>query len=551
MQSVLSPSLYAAAMGLRGTYEGSAIIKRRWENEGFHSDVTLGAVMAEGFRSRADHRKIYRSAQRPEERLLGEIDHDGLRLAASLWQRGLRPGDRVVVQLPNWYENDLLIRAALRLGLVLVPVIHIYGAKEVSFIVNQTNAKVLAIPDVFAGVTAAQRLAALDGLVALEHVLIAGDDLPSGTESIRALVREDAPDPPELVIDADDVCMIVYTSGTTSDPKGVLHTHNTLLAEKGGAAAVRSKQVAGDRPDLQLFPAGHIAGALGTMFLFSGAPVTVAFDAFDAEQAVRAIDELGSGSTSGATVFLSRMVDIVESGQASLSSLEHFIVGAATVPPEIVERADAIGIKATRCYGSSEHPTVTLSMPSDSLWVRAYTDGPALPGNEIRIVDDDGNDVNDGDVGEIATRGPELFVGYLDASLNTAFLPGGWFRTGDVGRLEDGFLIVTDRKKDIIIRGGENISASEVEGVLDRHLAVLESAVVAKTESGLGERVCAFVVLREGETLTLNDVREHFALAGVARQKTPEFLFQIEELPRTASGKVQKELLRQRLAEDL
>ena len=534
-------------MALKGTKPSPATLRAKWRTEGFHGDVTLGDVMAEGFAARANNRKVYRSTQRPEERLLGEIESDGLMLAAALWELGLRPGDRVVCQLPNWYENDLLIRACMRLGLVLVPVIHIYGASELSFILRQTEAKALAVPDLFAGTTAEMRLDALKGLVDVEHVLVAGSQIPAATHSILSLVASAAPEPPAVEVNADDVCMIVYTSGTTSDPKGVLHTHNTLLAEKGGAAAVRAKEVLGDRPDLQLFPAGHIAGALGTVFLFAGAPTTVAFDAFDAEQAVRAIDELGSGSTSGATVFLSRMVDIVESGQASLTTLEHFIVGAATVPPEIVERADTIGIKATRCYGSSEHPTVTLSQPSDSLWVRAYTDGPPLPGNEIRIVDEDGNDVIPGEVGEIATRGPELFVGYLDSSLNDAFLDEGWFRTGDVGRLQDGYLIVTDRKKDIIIRGGENISASEVEGVLERLPKVLESAVVAMPDPSLGERVCAFVVLRQGETLDLDQIRAHFREAGVAKQKTPERLEVVTALPRTASGKIQKELLRKEL----
>ena len=277
----------------------------------------------------------------------------------------------------------------------------------------------------------------------------------------------------------------------------------------------------------------------------------MAFDAFDAEEAVRAIDELGTGSTSGATVFLSRIVEIVESGATRLDALEHFIVGAATVPPEIVERADALGIKATRCYGSSEHPTVTLSAPGDPLWTRAHTDGPPLPGNEVRIVDDEGRDVGTGQVGEIATRGPELFVGYLDPSLNElAFFDDGWFRTGDVGRLEDGCLVVTDRKKDIIIRGGENISASEVEAVLERRDEVLESAVVAMDDEALGERVCAFVVLREGTSLGIDSVRSHFVGAGLARQKTPERLVIIDALPRTASGKIQKEHLRRRLREE-
>jgi len=377
-----------------------------------------------------------------------------------------------------------------------------------------------------------------------DHVVVAGEAAAPGTlrwEDLVARGDADAPGPP---LDANDVCAMVYTSGTTSEPKGVQHTHNTLLAERGGARASATGR--GAAPSLHLFPAGHIAGALGTIFMFAASTTTVTFDTFGPELVIRSIEEFRLESTAGAPVFLSAILDLVETGERDLSSLKSFMVGAASVPPELVERADRLGIKAFRCYGSSEHPTVTSSGPSDPLAVRAGTDGPCLPGNRVRIVDDDGRDLPIGRQGEITTLGPELFVGYRDETLNAdAFLPGGWFLTGDLGVLDSaGNLTVTDRKKDIIIRGGENISAKEVEDILARHPSVSEAAVVAMPDRRLGERVCAFVVTRAGQRLGLEDVREHFARAGVAHQKTPERVVIVDDLPRTPAGKVKKFELR-------
>jgi acyl-CoA synthetase (AMP-forming)/AMP-acid ligase II len=226
------------------------------------------------------------------------------------------------------------------------------------------------------------------------------------------------------------------------------------------------------------------------------------------------------------------------------------MTGAANVSPSLIERADAVGIRAYRCYGSSEHPTISSGEPDDSLDKRATTDGRVTAGNEWRLVDDDDRDVPTGVDGEIVVRGPEQFLGYLDPALNDGlYLEDGWLRTGDVGRVDaDGFLTITDRKKDIIIRGGENIASKEVEDVMLTHPAVADVAAVGVPDERYGERVCAFVVLRTGHSLTLPDVRQHFSEAGLARQKTPERLEIVDALPRTAAGKIQKFALRDRLS---
>jgi cyclohexanecarboxylate-CoA ligase len=221
------------------------------------------------------------------------------------------------------------------------------------------------------------------------------------------------------------------------------------------------------------------------------------------------------------------------------------------VPASLVERADRTGIPVYRAYGSSEHPVITTGTPADPLGKRAGTDGGLTPGNEIRLLDDDDCEVAVGEDGEIVSRGPELFVGYSDPAMDeTSFLPGGWFRTGDIGRLDsDGYLTITDRKKDIIIRGGENIASKEVEDLLMLHPSVVEVAAVGKPDERYGERVVVFVQLRDGAALDLAEIAGHFAALGVAKQKTPEHLEFVESFPRSLSGKIRKVELRDRLAD--
>jgi acyl-CoA synthetase (AMP-forming)/AMP-acid ligase II len=211
-----------------------------------------------------------------------------------------------------------------------------------------------------------------------------------------------------------------------------------------------------------------------------------------------------------------------------------------------VERADAAGIPVYRAYGSSEHPVITTGTPDDPISKRAGTDGRLTPGNEIRLLDDEDRDVAVGADGEIVSRGPELFVGYRDGALDAdSFLPGGWFRTGDIGRLDSGgYLTITDRKKDVIIRGGENIASKEVEDLLAMHPAVVEAAAVGHPDERYGERVAVFVQVREGHTIDLDEIRRHFERLGVARQKTPEHLELVDSFPRSLSGKVRKVELR-------
>jgi acyl-CoA synthetase (AMP-forming)/AMP-acid ligase II len=230
--------------------------------------------------------------------------------------------------------------------------------------------------------------------------------------------------------------------------------------------------------------------------------------------------------------------------------MSHIGLGGSAVPAAVTERATELGISIVRSFGSTEHPSITGNRHEAPLAKRLYTDGAPLPGVELRLIDASGADVAAGEPGEIVSRGPDCFVGYTDPDLTrNAFDADGWFATGDIGVLDaDGYLAITDRKKDIIIRGGENISAAEVEELLLRVTGVAECAVVAAPDARLGEHACAFVRLRPGASpIELTDVRAHMEREGLARQKWPEELHFVDDFPRTASGKVQKFVLRQEL----
>ena len=476
---------------------------------------------------------------------LGALVSDAEKVAAAFQARGIGPGDVVVVQLPGSYEGAVIQTAVGMCGAVLLPVVMIYGAREMEFVLRRSGAAAVVVPREHRGREhAAAVLGGLSGLRALKFAVIVGDSEPShGAIRYADLLRRPGGPYRKPSPDPDDRAVLMYTSGTTADPKGVQHSHRTLLAE----ATSRVYTHVGPRArNLGLFPPGHVAGLLNLLrILLLGTP-TVIMQSWDAALAASLIDRHAVTSSGGAPVQLSGLLDQQAKGTATLATLREFLTGAAPVPPSLIRRADAAGITAYRSYGSSEHPTVTTGTIADSLDKRAATDGRLIAGNEIRVVDPDGRDVPAGQDGEILTRGPELFTGYTEAALNAAaFLPGRWFRTGDVGRLDaDGYLTVTDRLKDIIIRGGENISSKEVEDLLITHPAVADVAVIPSPDPVMGERVCAVVVTRPGFSFDVDEARAHFAAAGAARQKTPEAIVLMDELPRTPSGKVRKDVLR-------
>lgn len=487
---------------------------------------------------------VVSSASRAGVHRLADIVAQGRRFAAGLRARGIVPDDVVAVQLPAWAEWMVACIGIAHAGAVMLPIVSIYGAREMGFILRQSGAKLLVTPDRWRSADYGAVLAECGALPELATHVVIGDAVPQGAIGWDEMVAHDDGAAPARR-DPDALAMLVYTSGTTADPKGVCHSSRTLLSELAAVALARQGMF---EIILSPWPPGHVAGACTMMRYIVQGIKLVLLDQWDAGDAARLIEEHKVSACSFTPFHLTGILDAADRDGRDLTSLVSVLVGAAPVPPTLIERCAAQGLNTFRSYGSSEHPTVTTGFPGDPIAKRLATEGRPMPGSEMRFVDDDGNELPAGEDGEMVTRGPELFMGYLDASLNAAaMLPGGWYRTGDIGHADqDGYLVISDRKKDVIIRGGENISSREVEDILLADPMIADAAVVAYPDVRMGEVVCTYVVPRPGAEVTLASVRAHFATVGVAKQKTPERVVCIAELPRNSTGKVLKHELRAR-----
>lgn len=474
---------------------------------------------------------------------VGQIGTRSLALAGALQQLGITSGDVVAVQLTNRAECAVAYQAVLMCGATLVPIIHIYGVAEVGFILTESGATALIVAQNRESGPHLGQLIQAEAIDTLRHVIVV-DGQPDDTCLAWSQLNLDSDVYRRPHTAADDVCLLLYTSGTSAAPKGVQHTHNTILAE----VATMPTLIAGADDDVSLvtFPPGHIAGVTSILRALIHGHTTVFMEAWNASAAVAVIKRFGVTATAGAPIHLSGILELGDDA-GGLATLREFLVGAAPVSEDLGRRAAAAGISTFRCYGATEHPTVTGEHRGESEKTRVTTDGKPLPGSSVRILAEDGRDVAPGDPGEVVVQGPEQFVGYRDPALNVdAFTSDGWFRTGDLGYLDEaGRLTITDRIKDVIIRGGETISSTQVEEVLTAHPAVREGAVVAAPDPRYGEVVGAVVALSPGATLDIAALRVHFAHSGLAKQKTPERLVIVDGLPRTALGKVKKDQLRQ------
>jgi acyl-CoA synthetase (AMP-forming)/AMP-acid ligase II len=480
----------------------------------------------------------------------GRVRDDALRLAGVLARRGLRAGDVVSFQLPNWYEAVLVELACAYGGYVCNPIVPIYRDAEVSFILADAGSRVLFVAEQFRGFDYAAMVQRLrPELPQLQEVVYARPQDASRLSFETFMAEPTAPVPGRS--DPNDIKLILYTSGTTSRAKGVLHTHNTLDTEIRNVI----DWLRLDSTDVILMPStlGHITGYLYGIHL----PITlrcpvVLMDIWDARKAADLIDAHGVTFTIGATPFLQELARVAEQEKRPMPSLRYFPTGGAPVPPDVVYAARRAFARCMpfRVYGSTEAPTVTLGVPDpEKIDLAANTEGYVV-GHEIRIVDNEGRPVPTGVEGEIVTRGPEMCVGYaLQEQNDEAYDAEGFFHTGDLGRLTpEGCVVITGRKKDLIIRGGENISPKEIEDVLYTHPSIKEAAVVAMPHARLGETCCAYVTLRPGTTFSFEEMQRHLESSGLAKQKYPERLEIVDALPYTAAGKIRKNLLREQIA---
>ncbi|WP_067672673.1 AMP-binding protein [Nocardia miyunensis] len=498
---------------------------KRYTAEGWWTDDSLGDLVLAGLAAAPDATFRVHSEVRPWSGTFGEVERIARRLAEGLRRRGVEPGDVLAFQLPNWMEAAAVFWAATMLGAVVVPVVHIYGRKELAFIIDTVKPKVYITAIGFGRMEFHADLCAgvpITGVV--------GDDFED------LLARE--PLPAAVAVDASAPALIAFTSGTTRNPKGVVHSHRTLGFEARQLSDTAPPDLG---PTITAAPVRHFIGMLNAflMPLLKNKPVTLV-DTWDPKLVLSLIAEEGLSVGGGVPYYFTSLLDHPDFTETHLRGMRYAAMGGAAVPAAVTDRLTGLGINAYRAYGSSEHPSITgctYEMPTAK---RLYTDGTAMQGVEFRLGPD----------GEILSRGPDLCLGYTDPDLTAAaFDDQGWYHTGDIGVLDaDGFLTISDRKSDFIIRGGENIGALEVEEVLLTMPGVAEAAVVAAPDTRLGEHVAAVVRLKSGHELpTMAQLRDHCAESGLTKQKWPEELHAVDEFPRTPSGKVQKFRLRQTL----
>ncbi|NYI93645.1 cyclohexanecarboxylate-CoA ligase [Amycolatopsis endophytica] len=476
-------------------------------------------------------------------------------LAHAMRERGIGPGDVVSFQLPNWWEASVVHFATIRLGAVSNPLVPILRHRELEFMLRQADSKMLFVPSRHRGFDYAALASRLCHELPSLEAMVVVRGAHGRALTFDGLLEAGAPfaEPAGATgRSADDPALLMYTSGTESRPKGVVHSHNGLVYEN---RTMIVRYALSDRDAVFMpSPVTHISGLLYGIHLPVALRTKVALlDQWRPERGRDLVSAENCTFTVGATPFLNGLVD-AEPEDGSGSSLRYFVCGGADVPPHLVRLADEkLKCVVVRAYGSTEFPTLSAGSPGDSVERRANTDGQIIGAAEARVMTDDGTVAPPGVAGDLYVRGPEAFLGYLDAKDTEAAIgPDGWISTGDQAVVDtEGYVRITGRTKDIILRGGENISAKEVEEILGEHPAIREVAVVAMPDEVLTEKACAFVVPRPGAALGLGDVVRYLESTGTARQKFPERLELVESLPKTASGKVQKVILRQMVKERL
>jgi acyl-CoA synthetase (AMP-forming)/AMP-acid ligase II len=469
------------------------------------------------------------------------------RAAAGFAAMGVGHGTRVTWQVPNRFETILASFALARLGAVQNPILHLYRHKEVGYAIGATDAEVVLVPGEWNGFDYGAMVAELVAdRPTKPQVIDIFAELPDGDPATLAEV----PAP----TDGDEVRWVYFTSGTTSDPKGVRHTDRTLITGANGLAA--ALDMAPDDIGSIAFPFAHIAGPdyFGMMLIAGFGAVLI--EAFSPTGAVAAFNKVGATMAGGSTAFYQMYLaeQRKQPDTPLIPSLRKLSGGGAPMPPEVYEEVKReMGIQICHGYGMTECPMICMGGPHDTDEQLAHTVGKPVVGLELRIVGEDGEEAEPGRDGEVRVKGPMVFRGYTSAEATAEEFDGdGWFRTGDVGHLRpDGHLVLTGRLKDIIIRKGENIAAKEIEDLLYAHPKVGDVAVIGLPDRERGERVCAVVEAAEGaEPLTLDEMVAYLGEQQLARFKTPEQLEVVDALPRNNTlGKVLKYKLREAYAD--
>lgn len=479
------------------------------------------------------------------------------RIAVGLSRLGVGRNDVVACQLPNWWQFTLTYLACSRIGAVMNPLMHIFRERELSFMLQHGEAKVLIAPRTFRGFDFEAMAAGLQPrLPGLEHVVLVGG---AGANSFEALLSgpdwENAPDAQQILTRSrpgpDDVTQLIYTSGTTGEPKGVMHSANSVMANIIPYA--RRLQLDADDVVLMASPMAHQTGFMyGLMMPIMLRASVVLQDIWEPAQAIALVRQEGATFTMASTPFLTDLARTVAETGKGLPTLRTFLCAGAPIPGPLVEQARAaLGAKVVSAWGMTENGAVTLTRLDDSDERSFNTDGCPLPGVEIKVVDVDGQDLAVGQAGRLLLRACSNFGGYLRRPHLNGTDAEDWLDTGDLGYLDaQGYLRITGRSKDVIIRGGENIPVVEIESLLYRHPAIAMAAIVAYPDERLGERACAVVVPKPGQSIDLRAIQDFLKAQKVAIQYIPERLIVRDAIPSTPSGKIQKFKLREMLQAD-
>ncbi|GAB3710428.1 AMP-binding protein [Nocardiopsis oceani] len=490
-----------------------------------------------------------------------QVRDEALRIAVGLARLGVSREDTVAIQMPSWAEFAPLTMAVNRLGAVIVPIQPIYREDEVGHIIETAGAKVAFTVTAYRGFDHAGMFRAFqDTAPSLEHVITVRGTGPEGTRTLEDLVdgitvEGDAGDLPEGS-GPNDPFAIVFSSGTTSKAKGCLHTFNTLAA----SARIQGGNYRYGEQDVQLGPSPvtHTTGLVTSIILplIHGAATHV-MERWDPEKALEQIKEHGCTGTINASTFLQNLLSVYDPERHDASSMRFWTLAGAPIPASLVEKARRMlpNLSVLSLYGRTENTTMTMCTLDDDPERSLASDGKPLRGQEVVILGSKDEVLPPGVEGEIGYRGGMCMLEYVGQPEQTAesFTTEGYSKSGDLGVLdEDGYVRVTGRLKDIIIRGGMNISVRQVEDLLSAHEAVDMVAVVAMEDEAMGERACCYLVPASGrDPLTLEQIKDYLTGHGLAIQKVPERLEVVEDVPTTPTGKVQKNLLRADIAKKL
>jgi len=527
---------------------------------GYWSDSSFNALVRERAEQRPDKPFVFDGTT---SLTFAGFRERALRLAVGLKRSGVAKGERVAVQLPNWTEFPLIAAALSRIGAILVPIMPIYRDDEVEFVLRHSGAvaavtcvdfrgfgHLAMFEELCAGIPGVRAVYAARPPADFHFVAAKSLDSLIAEGDLAALEDEAGPDS-----SPDDGFLIVYTSGTTSRPKGCFHTFNTVRSS--AAAIVKGLAYTADDVQFGPSPITHSTGLVTSvvMPLLVGAGSHL-MEAWEPDEGLRRIEQYGCTLAVTATPFLQMLMSAYDPTKHDVSSLRGWVCAGSPIPGSIVEKSrELLGFRTLSLYGRSENFVTSMCTVDDAPERSITSDGRAVPGSVLQVVGEDGLEVPRGEEGDIAYRGPSHMIEYFDDDVQTAalFTSEGYSRSGDLGRMDDdGFVRVTGRLKDIIIRGGMNISAREVEDHLLSHPAVANAAVVGMPDERLGEKVCAYVVLKDStRSLSLQEITSHLREHRVAVQKLPERLEVISALPMTATGKIQKHVLRSELKEKL